>query len=323
MLALKVCTAIAATSLLATSTLSAQSNLSGPLAVVQDSGPRTAVATVQSDYWLGVSVSLPSPALRAQLKLPKDQGIVVDAVEPDSPAMKADIKEFDVLLNGNDKPLTGLDSLVRLTSEVKEGKLKLELLRAGKHEAVTATLAKRPAAFANRPDDTAAGLARYLAESLGSQNGPLRFKVVHPGQILPPLLPEETAAYVDAEFVVKTKLSDGSEVEISRKGAEPAKVLVKHDKDKWEATSDDLSKIPEKVRPEVEKLLHATRDHQLFFALNRSPAGVAAGVTAVPGFSGSFPVSPDVEKRLGELQKQVDELRHAVEVLQGNERSGR
>ena len=46
-----------------------------------------------------------------------------------------------------------------------------------------------------------------------------------------------------------------------RHGAEPAKVVVTHDKDKWEGTSSDLSKIPEKIRPEVEKLLHPAFDH--------------------------------------------------------------
>ena len=60
-------------------------------------------------------------------------------------------------------------------------------------------------------------------------------------------------------------MADGSKVEITRHGGEPAKVVVTHDKDKWEGTSSDLSKIPEKIRPEVEKLLHPAFDPCAFW----------------------------------------------------------
>ena len=49
------------------------------------------------------------------------------------------------MLKGNDKPLTSFDDLMQLIDQVKDGKLTLELLRAGKHETVTVTPAKRPA----------------------------------------------------------------------------------------------------------------------------------------------------------------------------------
>ena len=95
---------------------------------------------------------------------------------------------------------------------------------------------------------------------------PLEFRIIRPGQILPPGGPMTSlpgGGHATMEIIVhaKTKLADGSKVEITRHGAEPAKVVVTHDKDKWEGTSGDLSKIPEKIRPEVEKLLHPAFDH--------------------------------------------------------------
>ena len=134
----------------------------GTVMIMQDDLP--------SDYWLGVVATRPSPALQAQLKLPKDQGLVVEALQPESPAAKAGVQQYDILLKGNDKPLTGLHDLLQLIDQVKDGKLKLELLRAGKHETVTVTPAKRPAQRAGT------GWLGYRWYS----------NFVHPGQILPP-----------------------------------------------------------------------------------------------------------------------------------------
>ena len=108
-----------------------------------------ASATLRSEYWLGLFAPRPSPALKSQLKLPKDQGLLVEGLRPDSPAAKAGVQQYDILLKGNDKPLTGIQDLLQLIDQVKDGKLTLDLLRAGKHETVTVTPAKRPA---NEPD---------------------------------------------------------------------------------------------------------------------------------------------------------------------------
>ena len=83
---------------------------------------------------------------------------------------------------------------------------------------------------------------------------------------------------------------------------------MKHDKDRWEGTSDDLSKIPEKIRPEVDRLLQSPADTIHLFA---SPAGPAQGNVVF------FGIEPNVEKRLADMQKQIDELKQQVKTLQG------
>ncbi len=249
---------------------------------------------VPNEYWLGVVATRPSPALQAQLSLPQDQGLLVEALQPESPAVKAGLRQYDILLKGNDKPLSGLHDLMQLIEQVKDEKLTLELLRAGKHETVTVTPAKRPASELR-------AMARL----------PLVFDLVRPGQILPP----GSALYFSGTV---QDLADGSMVEITGHGAEPAKVVVTHGKDKWEGTSADLSKIPEMIRPEVEKLLHAGIDRNHFFA--RTGAGTLTIVgdgDVAREFPGPLMISPDVEKRLRELQKQLDELRQSVDAIQG------
>ena len=307
MLAWKVCIAAAMTALL-TATVARAEDPTGvgtvDLVLVND------VMTMRSEYWLGVFASRPSPALQAQLKLAKNQGLLIEAVQPDSPAAKAGLRQYDVLLKGNDKPLTALRDLMHLIDQVKEGKLTLELLRAGKHETVTVTPAKRPA---SEPETN----EWSVSEGTGTINWPgglpLDFHIVHPGQILPPGgplpgFPGGGPTGLDITVQIKTKLADGSKVEIIRHGGEPARVVVTRDKDKWEGTSGDLSKIPEKIRPEVQRLLHPAFDH--FHAFT-----VPGGAVLPPAFSGQFKAPSDVEKRLADLQKQLDELRRSVDAL--------
>jgi hypothetical protein len=325
----------------------------GRVALINDLG---AVAK-QSKYWLGLQASPPSPALQAQLKLPKDQGLLVEALQPESPAAKAGLQQYDILLKGNGKPVANLGDLVNLLDQVKDGKLTFDLLRAGKHETVTVTPTKRPAHepsviggmwIPNPQGPATAGFGRIGANV--AEGGPLEFRVVRQGQILPPGapmmgLPGGGSATMEIIVHAKATLPDGSKVEIYRHGAEPAKVTVTRDKEKWEGTANDLSKIPEKIRPEVEKLLHPAFDNLQVLATTGGPGGGVAGpmmapgagpkiivagpgapgggnVTyfggglAPPGLPGHFAVSPDVERRLGEMQKQIDELRRSVDALQ-------
>ena len=73
-----------------------------------------AAAVPGSDYSIGLFASRPSPALQAQLKLPKDPGLVVEGCGADSPASKAGVQRYDILLKGNDKPLIGRNDLMQL-----------------------------------------------------------------------------------------------------------------------------------------------------------------------------------------------------------------
>ena len=292
----------------------------------EETTPPDSVTFVDSapSGWLGVLISRPSPEMQAKLKLPKDQGLLVESVEPKSPAADAGIKKDDVLLKANDKSLGDFRELLKLVNDVKEGKLTIELQRDGKRETVVAKLAKRPKGDSDE--------ARAWLEKLGPKmtpGQPLRFSIVRPGQFVPFAAGGggghgNATTTVEVTVHTKANLSDGYHVEITRHGSDPAKVVVTRDKgngkEKLEGTSDDLSKIPEKIRPEIKQLLGPQEHFQLF----TSPTGAGQGnfmYFNAPAPPGELPpviaAGPNMEQRLEKMQKQIDELRKQVETLQG------
>ena len=53
-------------------------------------------------HWIGMLGGPATPELRAQLDIPEGQGLLVRQVVPDSPAAKAGLQDFDILLKAND-----------------------------------------------------------------------------------------------------------------------------------------------------------------------------------------------------------------------------
>src|SRR4029078_13353812 len=85
-------------------------------------------------------------ALRAQLELPDNQGLVVANVVPNSPAAKAGLKQHDILLKGNSKELRENKDLIDLVMSegAKKGQITLDILRHNKHESVNLKPEDRP-----------------------------------------------------------------------------------------------------------------------------------------------------------------------------------
>lgn len=111
-----------------TATLSSQ-----PMGADQLIG-RLMIGVDQQKYWIGVGVSDVDATLRAQLKLPENQGLIVTEVKPDSAAEKAGLKEHDLLLEYNDTALATPEDLRRIVNELgKDSKTgNMKLLRGGK-----------------------------------------------------------------------------------------------------------------------------------------------------------------------------------------------
>ena len=166
-------------------------------------------------------------------------------------------------------------------------------------------------------------------ERVLNENQTLQLHIVGPGQIVPPEALAKGSAGVattKVEITIHTKasLADGSQIEITREGGKPAKVVVTREKDRWAGTSDDLSKIPEKVRPEVERL-SALADGPCPISLPRRPDqprgtySILAAPAPLPGgLPSTMAVGPGVEKRLKEMQNQIDELKQQIKALQDN-----
>ncbi len=87
---------------------------------------------------LGVRVAPPSPALADQLDLPRNQGLVIEGVQPDSAASKAGLKDHDILLELNGKAVpTNPMEFAAMVNDIKANTpVDAVVLRKGKKETV-------------------------------------------------------------------------------------------------------------------------------------------------------------------------------------------
>src|SRR5262249_34722499 len=93
---------------------------------------------VPPDQRLGLHTSVVPPVLAAQLNLEKNTGLVIDRVDPRSPADMAGFKVNDLLVKVGDKPAPG-DSMSfrRLLADIDPDKpFDVVLLRVGKEETI-------------------------------------------------------------------------------------------------------------------------------------------------------------------------------------------
>jgi serine protease Do len=76
-----------------------------------------------------------------QFKLPSKAGALINSVEPDSPAEKAKIKPYDVIVKVNGQPIKNGDELRFMIADVQPGKkVDLTLIRDGREMTVTAAV---------------------------------------------------------------------------------------------------------------------------------------------------------------------------------------
>ena len=112
--------------------------------------PQTPVTT-EKRPWVGVSVSTAAPALRRQLKVTDGIGLVVEFVQPKSPAADAGIKPFDLLLKLDDQWLINPEQFAVLVRMHHSGdEVKLTFLHEGSQQTAAVKLAEHE--FAPAPD---------------------------------------------------------------------------------------------------------------------------------------------------------------------------
>ena len=85
-----------------------------------------------TDEILGASLQPVSDALRAQLAIPKGQGLLVASLHKDSPSAQAGLRQNDVLLTLADKPLASAEDLTKHLRAAGEAPVSLKVLRNGK-----------------------------------------------------------------------------------------------------------------------------------------------------------------------------------------------
>ena len=94
-------------------------------------------------FWIGVSVSPIGPALRSQLNIPQNHGLLAVDVIKDSPASQAEIRINDILLTLSGQPLTDQDKLVEIVQAFGEKPIVGKLIREGKTQTYEVTPRRR------------------------------------------------------------------------------------------------------------------------------------------------------------------------------------
>jgi predicted metalloprotease with PDZ domain len=90
---------------------------------------------------LGLAVIEMSAELRAQFGAPRDRGVLVDAVRPDSPAARAGVRVGDVVLEVDGEASHSAADMVEAMSDRKQGeRVTVAVLRAGKRMQLVAVL---------------------------------------------------------------------------------------------------------------------------------------------------------------------------------------
>jgi serine protease Do len=96
--------------------------------------------------YIGVSLRDVSADLQRSLKLSVDSGALVQDVREGSPADRAGIRAYDVIVSFGDRPVKSDDELIQEIARRAPGtQAKVRLMRADREEAVTVKLAERPA----------------------------------------------------------------------------------------------------------------------------------------------------------------------------------
>jgi serine protease Do len=95
--------------------------------------------------WLGVQVQPVTADIANSLGLKKAEGAIVDEVENGSPAAKAGLKSGDVITEVNGTPVKDAREVARtIATLAPDSTVKLNVLRNGQSETVSAALAKMP-----------------------------------------------------------------------------------------------------------------------------------------------------------------------------------
>ncbi|MGD9126693.1 MAG: PDZ domain-containing protein [Planctomycetia bacterium] len=263
-------------------------------------------------YWIGVHCYGPlPPVLRAHVKVPEGQGIMVLDVVEKGPGDKAGLQPNDILLNIGEKPLRSAQDLVMAVEKSKGKPIEIGLLRGGKPISLTVDPEKRPKEAPHRPTLPSGHMSpdmelfQHWFEQAQPGQGvkpPMRFRFFHPGMILPP------------DVSLHPGLPSGLSITITREGKAPAQITVKRyaTKDKkeetWELDENQLDDLPNDIRPHVERMLN----------------GVIAG--AMPQFD--FMPTPDMDpnspapmnndvmrKQMQQMQKQMKQMEKMMDLM--------
>jgi hypothetical protein len=259
--------------------------------VVEDG---TSAASTNPAYWIGIIAPEPPPeSLRNQLELPDNVGLLVLEIAPDSPAAKAGLERFDVLVEakaGNMVfPIQTIQSLTTAIEKSGEQPLAISLYRRGKPATVSVQPVRREVAAQLRADQL-----HFQANGQGlTVIGPL----VAPYVGVPVAMP--------GFHHLAPSLPDGWTVTVTQRGSADPQVEVRQGEQTWKADLKTVNDLPAVVRPTVLRILSSlTHPHPTTFFVTapQTPVSVPAAIPGTAGPPATFyhdpvPTSGSLPKR--------------------------
>jgi len=149
--------------------------------VVTGAGPdanAASVALTRPDWgYVGIHLSPVPVAVASQLGL-KDKGVMIRNVAKGSPADKAGLDRYDVIVViGKGKPLKNVEQFINVVHKLKPGDaMALTVLRGGRQKPIDLTLGKRPSGeieyvYEEDPDDQVKDEFRFRRGMMRKEDG--------------------------------------------------------------------------------------------------------------------------------------------------------
>jgi membrane-associated protease RseP (regulator of RpoE activity) len=267
----------------------------------------------ERSYWIGAACFPIDDAVRAQLGL-EDDGLVIAAVVPDSPAAKAGLKERDVITAIDGNEIDDVPALMAVV-EASQGKaIKVGIVRGGKPQTVEVTPAERPSPEVlrrlveqrearrghqaeaaehnaeqmrrlqeltqqfrqNMPEGEARRMQEWLERmNRGEQGGPFRMHMFGPGVVVAP----------GAGLMPRAgDLPDDVTVTITKSGSKPVAIRVERGDEQWDIRENELDRLPAELRGPIGAILGKNE-------AGPAPAAPAGGNVGVVGPANTFTVT--------------------------------
>jgi hypothetical protein len=210
---------------------------------------KMAEAEAQSKFWIGLICTPPSDALRTQLDLANDVGLLVDEVYDGGPAKKAGMQVHDLLISvtvvGKDEvhSLKNVTDLVNVVQAAEETAMKLEFLRRGRKQALEVVPAERPKNSIQRLNITSAQPSSTTAWTTSPEAVGLRWA---------------------GPMIVNFKagpLPEGMIMEFQPPEGEPQNVIVRRGDQVWASEVNSLNKLPEEIGTLVKQQLQQRNNY--------------------------------------------------------------
>lgn len=278
----------------------------GPGVKVQVGGPGVHVEVGKpSKYWIGVALA--GPVQESE----DEPGLKVAGVMPDSPAAKAGIQPGDRLLKAGGNTVQKIGDLTAAIDAAEGKPLAVEVARKGETIKLEITPIQRDSAALSEqgalpPGHDVEALRQWidnLEHGRFGERGPFQFRFFGPGAIVPGTSAGEPQP-------------DDMTITITKKGDSPARVTVKQGDETWKTTVDELSTLPDEVRPHVERLL----GRRFGGAWGRVKVLEGPQVEVQPLEPRAIRPDDSIRRHLDEqmeqLHKQLDEMNKRIEELQ-------